>query len=233
MPDGHKNMEGIDDDLGKLNMSDSDEQLIIAVDFGTTFSGIAYAFTGSGDTEPISVKTWPDEDRTAPKTPTLIHYSADRKKFTWGATVDRINPEVIEGIKLLLDPTQTQPLYIPAEQKTKKLLGTLGKLPIDVASDYIAALYNHAMNEIENAFFKDYVQMQQKKFVLTVPAVWSDKAKDLTLKVSTLYPAPSVDTHIDLGRQECRNIPYHAHQGARSCRIIYFAFLEGQGAYSW
>jgi hypothetical protein len=75
-------------------------------------------------------------------------------------------------VKLLLDPTQPTPLFVPQSQSTKKVLANLGKPPIDVATDYIGALYAHALAQIENAFFKDYVAMQQKKFVLTVPAVW-------------------------------------------------------------
>ncbi|KAH7304629.1 putative heat shock 70 kDa protein 12A [Rhexocercosporidium sp. MPI-PUGE-AT-0058] len=193
MADSNKTFGQVEDDFGKLNMSDSDDQLIIAVDFGTTYSGVAFTFMGAGNqTEPINVEVWPDENRTAPKTPTLILYDKqDKKKFTWGASVDRTNPEVLEGIKLHLDLSQSQPLYIPADSKTKKLLATSGKLPIDVASDYIASLYKHAISRIEEQFFKDYVEMQHKKFVLTVPAVWSDKAKDLTLKAAKnagIYP---------------------------------------------
>jgi len=179
-------------DFGGLHIEDSDDQLIIALDFGTTFSGIAYVFTGSGESDPHSVTDWPGEDRNPPKTPTLIEYdSQDKRSFIWGAKVDRTSTNRIEGIKLLLDPSQPQPLYMPQSQSTKKALAAIGKPPIDVATDYIGALYTHAYQQIEAAFPKDYVQMQQKKFVLTVPAVWSDKAKDATLRAAKnagIYP---------------------------------------------
>jgi len=37
----------------------SDEVLIVALDFGTTFSGIAYAFQNDKNPEVISIMDWP------------------------------------------------------------------------------------------------------------------------------------------------------------------------------
>jgi hypothetical protein len=58
-----------------------------------------------------------------------------------------------------------------------------------VAWDYIEALYQHALTVINHSYPKDFVDMQQKKFVMTYPAVWSDKVKDLTLRVRRSYYA--------------------------------------------
>ncbi|KAH0566440.1 hypothetical protein GP486_000152 [Trichoglossum hirsutum] len=155
-----------------------------AVDFGTTFSGVAYYFTGSGKPDPISITEWPGTPGlNPPKTPTLIGYDQDKRSFIWGSKVNATSGSKLEGIKLLLDPNQPTPLFVPA-QITKVELLKLGKPPIDVATDYIGALYKHALSQIEKAYPRDYVQMHQKKFVLTVPAVWSDKAKDVTLRAA-------------------------------------------------
>jgi molecular chaperone DnaK (HSP70) len=173
-------------DFGGLNfVEDPDSQLIIGLDFGTTFSGIAYIFTEQNKPDPEAVTDWPGTaGLKVPKTPTLIDYTAPSggKSFSWGSKVNPTSKGRLEGIKLLLDPDQPVPLYVPASN-TKKELAKLGKPPLDVATDYLKALYHHAMGHINNAYPKDFVDMQQKKFVLTVPAVWSDKAKDLTLKV--------------------------------------------------
>jgi molecular chaperone DnaK (HSP70) len=174
---------GIQSQFSDLHIAEGGDQLIIGLDFGTTYSGISYIFTGSGEADPHSIREWPGEDRDPPKTPTLVKYSKDKKTFIWGAKVDRTDVERVEGIKLLLDPSQQTPLFVPQGSNTKKVLANLPKSPMDIASDYIDVLYKHALEHIENAFFKDYVAMQQKKFVLTVPAVWSDKAKDATLRV--------------------------------------------------
>ena len=87
----------------------------------------------------------------------------------------------IAGVKLLLDPDQPKPIYLP-QSTAKADLKQLGKPAVDVAADYIEAVYKHAMTKIEAMVPHDYLAMCQKQFVLSVPAVWSDKAKDTTLK---------------------------------------------------
>ena len=84
---------------------------------------------------------------------------------------------------MLLDPDQEKPLYVPATN-TKAELKKVDKPPVEVAADYIEAMYKHAMSRIESKVPLQYLQMCQKKFVLSVPAVWSDKAKDTTMRVS-------------------------------------------------
>ena len=114
----------------------------------------------------------------------MISYDRkDRSTFTWGA--QKHKNEKIEGIKLLLDIEQETPIYLPASN-TAAELKRLGKPAVEVAADYISAIYKHAMGRIESKMPADYLQMCQKKFVLSVPAVWSDKAKDTTLKATTL-----------------------------------------------
>jgi hypothetical protein len=110
----------------------------------------------------------------------ICYDSDDKDSFTWGA--QKHKSDTVAGVKLLLDPDQPRPLYLP-ESTTKADLKRLGKPAVDVAADYIGALYKHAMSEIEKKVPRDYVLMCQKQFVLSVPAVWSDKAKDTTMKV--------------------------------------------------
>ncbi|MCJ1301655.1 hypothetical protein MMC08_004456, partial [Hypocenomyce scalaris] len=119
-----------------------------------------------------------------PKVPTVISYDPyNNKSFTWGA--QRHKNEIIEGIKLLLDPDQEQPIYVP-QSNTKNELKRLGKPPLEVAADYIGAIYQHARSRIETKVHLDYLHMCQKKFVVSVPAVWSDKAMDTTRKAAKM-----------------------------------------------
>lgn len=118
-----------------------------------------------------------------PKVPTLIMYDdKDPSIFKWGGQVNWRDPAV-RGVKLLLDPTQERPLYVPA-YSLKKDPKAKSKAPVDIAADFIGAIYKHALSVIESAGLKDYFDLCEKDFVLSVPAVWSDKAKDLTLKAS-------------------------------------------------
>jgi hypothetical protein len=123
----------------------------------------------------------------SPNTPTLIEYDCnDKSAFSWGYKVHPTSKSKIEGINLLLDPDQVLPLYVPF-RNSKKNLQRLGKLPMDVAWDYIGTLYQYSLATITESYPKDFVDVQQKKFIMTHPAVWSDKVKDLTLRVCQLY----------------------------------------------
>lgn len=119
-----------------------------------------------------------------PKVPTLVLYDEqDSTKFKWGGQVDW-RTSAVRGVKLLLDPDQPKPTYLPSSIKKDRKI--LPKEPIDVAADFIGAIYKHALSVIESATIRDYFKLCEKEFVLSVPAVWSDKAKDLTLKVSMI-----------------------------------------------
>lgn len=83
------------------NSFESDDQLVIALDFGTTFSGIAYSFKNDEKPEVIAILDWPGtidpvfgsgryrynflgrEGYKQPKVPTAICYDPDdQKSFT-------------------------------------------------------------------------------------------------------------------------------------------------------
>lgn len=117
----------------------------------------------------------------------------------------------IAEVKLLIDPEQPRPLYLP-QSTTKINLSLLGKHAMNVVADFIGAMYKHAMTQIEAQSDRDYLAMCQKSFVLTVPAVWSDKAKDTIIKVSTVsYNCFAAN---DSGRENGRLALNHADQRA-------------------
>src|SRR4051812_36796253 len=66
-----------------------------------------------------------------PKIPTVICYDPDDKnQFTWGA--QKHKTDTVAGVKLLLDPDQPRPLYLP-ESTAKADLKRLGKPAVEVA----------------------------------------------------------------------------------------------------
>lgn len=159
-------------------------QLMIAVDLGTTFSAIAYNFTVENRNDPGVFTEWPGiPGLKAPNTPALIDYRNDKSAFTWGYRVDPKSVTRIEGNKHLLHPGHALPLYISSLRNIQRL----GKSPVDVVLDYIGALYQHAMTQITHRYPKPFVDMQQKKFIMTHPAVWPDEVKDRILRVSRSY----------------------------------------------
>ncbi|KAK1831182.1 hypothetical protein QBC39DRAFT_372068 [Podospora conica] len=160
------------------------ETLVVALDFGTTFSGVSYAF--STDKETIyTIKNWPGaEDKIVPKAPTVIQYEIDSKtSFKWGYDVDPLADNKITNLKLLLDPDQPRPYLVPTHVEDE--MAKLPKSPVEVISDYIGAMFKHAIVEIDSeSLDPTFLDNFEKRFVLTVPAVWSDKAKNMTLEAA-------------------------------------------------
>ncbi|KAG5956760.1 hypothetical protein E4U57_002313 [Claviceps arundinis] len=175
-----------------LAAGEREEKLIIALDFGTTYSGVAYCFANKTDAKPIAIMKWPgNRGISAPKIPTVIEYSDEGPAgFRWGASADKTRGGIV-AIKLLLDPEQERPLYLSANN-TRKQLKSLPKKPVEIAADFIRAIYEHALGEIYTTVPKAYMDICQKEFVLSVPAVWSDAAKNATLEAAELAGIKSV-----------------------------------------
>lgn len=62
---------------------------------------------------------------------------------------------------------------------------------MDIAVDYIMAIYEHTIQTVESHYSSDYIEWLPKHLVLSVPVVWSDRTKDLILQVSLLCPLPT------------------------------------------
>ncbi|KAF7137054.1 hypothetical protein CNMCM5793_006905 [Aspergillus hiratsukae] len=122
-------------------------RIVVGIDFGTTYSGVAWALQSSPDDVEV-IKTWPGaRNRTTPKVPTTISY--ENGKFLWGYQTPMFG-EVVCGIKLLLDPTQEID-YRPAV-KSKEILAKYDKQPLDAARDYLQLLVNSAKGTLRRRF---------------------------------------------------------------------------------
>ncbi|KOS38019.1 hypothetical protein ACN38_g11178 [Penicillium nordicum] len=159
-------------------------KLIVGVDFGTTFSGVAWGLEDCPDDIEL-IQTWPGGGNiTSQKVPTICSY--DGKNIKWGYQTDQsIHPgkeqRLIQGVKLLLDESQ-EFRYAPAA-KSQEIIKDLKKTPMEVAGDYLGKLVAHAQDVLKRRF-STALQTMDLEYVLTVPAVWSDKAKDLTLQAA-------------------------------------------------
>lgn len=145
------------------------ERLIIAIDFGTTFSGAAYCFSSQGSKKVGIVTEWPKSEAT-PKIPTLIDYSENLPwedlEFAWGSAVKLLSTSHIPYIKLMLDPSQEHSIS-GASQSIQDVMAKLPKPPVDVAADFIKAMYTHALAQIAKEVPQQYFNMCEKEFVLT------------------------------------------------------------------
>ncbi|KAF9315234.1 hypothetical protein BG003_003227 [Podila horticola] len=151
----------------------SEYPLLVAIDFGTTFSGVAYAFKTNG--EVLEMTTWPHQANLYGKVPTVSAYSKENDRMhSWGyaakaamLTPNARNLDLLQKFKLFLDNDLAP--YLPPLPRTIN--------PQTAISDYLRAVHTHAINEIIKNSAGGMVDPQHIQYCLTVPAMWTDAAK--------------------------------------------------------
>jgi len=103
----------------------------------------------------------------------------------WGFEVDQEKATVIQFVKLLLDPSQELPEYA-SRKDLEARLRKVGKTAVQAAADYLVNLKQHVLDQIEYRFGESLFAAAKIEYIVTVPAVWSDAAKDATKKAAEL-----------------------------------------------
>ncbi|KAF9341132.1 hypothetical protein BGZ91_010763 [Linnemannia elongata] len=150
---------------------EGDYPVVMAIDFGTTFSGVAFALKADGEVH--DVLKWPRHLGHYPKTPTLSLYKKDSKKILdWGhaARLAMLKPAakdytLLRKFKLQLDETLAA---APLEN---------GATALQAVTDYLKKLHGYVMMELMKGMLKNF-EPDQFQYCLTVPAMWSDAAKN-------------------------------------------------------
>lgn len=179
-----------------------EDRLIVGVDFGTTYSGVAAVYSATPDDVDI-IKTWPGGNGiTSDKVPTEIAYditevtngtsttgtdengevSPTLKAIRWGF---QFRPEEsrLRCIKLFLDRNQKLPHFV-SPLETAAQLRKCERTVMDAVSDYLTKIYEHTMETLTRRYGESFMRTTKVEFVLTVPAVWSDAAKNATLQAA-------------------------------------------------
>lgn len=86
-------------------------------------------------------------------------------------------------IKLFLDRNQKLPHFV-SPLETAAQLRKYEKTVNEAVSDYLSQIYKHTMQVLTRRYGETFMSMTKVQFVLTAPAVWSDSAKDATLKAA-------------------------------------------------
>lgn len=171
------------------------DRLIVGVDFGTTYSGVAAVYSATPEDVDI-IKTWPGGNGiTSDKVPTEIAYDIPAKDNASGAT-NCTTPRAIKWgfqfkpeesrlrcIKLFLDRNQKLPHFV-SPLDTAAQLRKYERTVMDAVSDYLTQIYKHTMDTLTRRYGETFMSMTKVQFVLTVPAVWSDSAKNATLQAA-------------------------------------------------
>lgn len=157
----------------------SERKIIVGIDFGTTYSGVAWAETQRPDRR-VAITSWPvsktiREGETSEKVPTKLRYSNGETQ--WGFSIPMTAPEneINEWFKLDLDPS----LASAGDAVTRE--AARGGRDVDkLVTDYLSALGEHLLYTLKEKLGEGVVRSTPLEFVVTVPAIWSDLAKDKT-----------------------------------------------------
>jgi molecular chaperone DnaK (HSP70) len=194
--------------------------LVIAIDFGTTYTGVAYAYAArnQGFTNPEQirdkitvVKSWRGVGALySEKTPTILAYDFDNDKpIAWGGQVKPSHPIVASQFKLGLQE-DAHKHYRPPLSKPGAKSYPFGqffqsdqgwkhphlpnKKPFEFAGDYLKEVRQFIVQTaLPNDFGDKFLRNLAPQYVLSVPAIWRDKAKDLTQKAAVQAGIPLKD----------------------------------------
>ncbi|KAI9250223.1 hypothetical protein BDA99DRAFT_608518 [Phascolomyces articulosus] len=162
-----------------------DYAVVIAYDFGTTYSGAAYAFTHTTPAEIFDIQNWPHKGGNFyPKVPTVSVYPRNNQQdikttrrptlSEWGHSAKKamIKPGAARQNILLSQ------FKLHLDESLKRTPLENGITPVQAVADYLGVLHKHTLEELKRGFAKNY-DTETFRYCLTVPAVWSDKAKQL------------------------------------------------------
>ncbi|KAK6227523.1 hypothetical protein QIS74_01078 [Colletotrichum tabaci] len=157
--------------------------LVVGIDFGTTFSGVSWAYSGQPDVIEV-ITRWETELNFASdteKTPTAILFQKPQSEVFWGSGIplDR-DQEPLRWFKLLLVDEKDLPhdvKHSPKIAAAKALMEKANKDPIEIISSYLRLLWNHSMECIGISAGEETVKLCRFHVVITLPAIWPDYAK--------------------------------------------------------
>ncbi|KAK1036539.1 hypothetical protein LTR33_016339, partial [Friedmanniomyces endolithicus] len=158
------------------------DKLIVGADFGTTYSGVAAAYSANPDDIDI-IKTWPSGNGiTSDKVPTEIAYDhapaaevspispedggakevAKPVGIRWGF---QFKPEEtrLRCIKLFLDRNQRLPHFV-SPLETAAQLRKCERTVMDAVSDYLTKIYEHTMETLNRRYGESFVNSTPVEF---------------------------------------------------------------------
>ncbi|KAL4730235.1 hypothetical protein ACLX1H_002268 [Fusarium chlamydosporum] len=157
------------------------DTVVIGIDFGTTFSGVAWAHSREPDDIEI-VTCWDSEYNhcsDVEKAPTQLYLDKNGQDVKWGYGIP-LDKEPLKWFKLL--PLEAADL--PAEvaistqlQEARRLKNQAGKEPIEIIASFLRKLWDHSIESIRRAMGADLLKRSKLQVVITLPAIWPPYAQ--------------------------------------------------------
>ncbi|KAJ3921005.1 hypothetical protein F5877DRAFT_36885 [Lentinula edodes] len=162
-----------------INVVGADEgKMSISIDFGTTFSGVAYGSSRISGGQIQQILTWPGSVETYRKIPTCLLYDEGGQILAWGLEAKHTalpNTYRCEWFKLFLEPRALRD-----DSAIDPRLPQLppGKRAFDLIVDFLSCLWEYAKEQITREIGA-VADLASADVWLTVPAAWDAKGCDL------------------------------------------------------
>ncbi|KAK7514986.1 uncharacterized protein IWZ02DRAFT_372593 [Phyllosticta citriasiana] len=160
-------------------------KIVLGLDFGTTFTGLAYGTTAGTSQDVEIITNWPGASLASQKVPSRIAYEEENMRLSsdkWGYQVTG-RMASYSWFKLLLDSNVDRTKF----DDVSLLMAYGGILqlpdwrsPRDVVEDYLGYVCEFATDFLAKRFTEENFRTIPVEVWITVPAIWSDAAKDQT-----------------------------------------------------
>ncbi|KAI9451257.1 hypothetical protein BJY52DRAFT_1298655 [Lactarius psammicola] len=154
-------------------------KMSVSIDFGTTFSGVAYGSSRIAAGKVQQILHWPGAMETFRKVPTCLLYDERGQVLAWGLEAKNANPVPgsikCEWFKLFLEP------HALRDQNTvDPRLPPLppGKKPIHLIVDFLYCMWEYAKEQITREIGA-VADLDSADVWLTVPAAWDARGCEL------------------------------------------------------
>ncbi|XP_021355916.1 heat shock 70 kDa protein 12A-like isoform X2 [Mizuhopecten yessoensis] len=210
-------------------MASSGRLLVAAIDFGTTYSGYAFSFRHEFETDPlkVSASTWTAGSRAlvSLKTPTTVLLDKDKNFHSFGYEAEDYYSQLAEDddhgdwyyfrrFKMMLYGKEGKgglTRNIPLKDIRDKELPAL-----KVFSEAIKYLKGHLLKALEKRATD--VKDTDIEWVLTVPAIWNDPAKQFMREAAEVAGIKSDQLTIALEPEAaslyCKHLPVEKMGGS-------------------
>ncbi|XP_053378815.1 heat shock 70 kDa protein 12A-like isoform X1 [Mercenaria mercenaria] len=204
----------------------SSNTLVVAIDFGTTYSGYAYSFK-SDTTNVKTVNKWSSK-LDSQKTPTSVLLTPARKLHSFGYDAEEHYAELLEDDKAenwALFRRIKMVLYgekeLSEQTEIWDVTDTVNMPAMEIFSMAIKFLKDHATEAIKDPrnTGKEGKNLTESDiyFILTVPAIWDDSARLFMRKAAVRAGIPEANLGLALESEAasiwCQNIPLVVSKG--------------------
>lgn len=198
--------------------------LIIGIDFGTTYSGVAWATPYDFEQDQINlIHSWPDMGLEQGKAPTELCYD-DAGQIYWGYGIP-LDADAVQWFKLLLlKDEDLGPALSSSEhvQRCRRMLRDSGKTPTDLVADYLRLLWAHVLETIGRDRGDAAVDGMPFHVILAVPAIWQGYARqrmeDAVVQAGILVRRPAGETELTLVTEPEAAALATLNSGAKTCK---------------